>query len=47
MHIAINQVNTVYYNLRGGNNEPLDSTYDDDKPLVYLHGSGHQFLSYA
>lgn len=38
MYITVNHVVGVHYNLRDDNNELLDSTYDKDKPLVYLHG---------
>ena len=38
MHVATNHVITVHYNLRDDNNELLDTTYDTNKPLVYLHG---------
>ena len=38
MQIAINHVVAVHYNLRDDKNELIDSTYDKDKPMVYLHG---------
>jgi FKBP-type peptidyl-prolyl cis-trans isomerase SlyD len=38
MHVSANHVISVHYNLRGDNNELIDSTYDNDKPMVYLHG---------
>ena len=38
MHVSANHVVSVHYNLRDDNNELIDSTYDDDKPMVYLHG---------
>ena len=38
MHVSTNHVISVHYTLRDDNNELLDTTYDDDKPMVYLHG---------
>lgn len=38
MHVSINQLTTVYYNLRDCNYELLNVTYDNDKSLVYLCG---------
>jgi len=38
MPISVNHVISVHYNLRDDNNELIDSTYDEDKPMVYLHG---------
>ena len=38
IQVAVNHAVSVHYNLKDDNNELLDSTYDDDKPLVYLHG---------
>lgn len=38
MHVATNHVITVHYNLRDDNNKLIDSTYAEDKPMVYLHG---------
>jgi FKBP-type peptidyl-prolyl cis-trans isomerase SlyD len=38
MQIAHNHVITLHYQLKDDNQEILDKTYGDDKPLVYLHG---------
>jgi FKBP-type peptidyl-prolyl cis-trans isomerase SlyD len=38
MKVSINHVIAVHYNLRDDKNELLDSTYDEDKPMVYLYG---------
>ncbi|MGB0669334.1 MAG: FKBP-type peptidyl-prolyl cis-trans isomerase, partial [Porticoccaceae bacterium] len=38
MQVTINHVVRVHYSLRDDNHELIDSTYDADKPLVYLHG---------
>ena len=38
MHVSANHVISVHYNLTDDNNELIDSTYEDDKPMVYLHG---------
>lgn len=38
MQVTINHVVKVHYALRDDNHELIDSTYDKDKPLVYLHG---------
>jgi FKBP-type peptidyl-prolyl cis-trans isomerase SlyD len=38
MHVSANHVISVHYNLRDDNNELVDTTYDDNKPMVYLHG---------
>ena len=38
MQVSINHVIRVHYSLRDDNHELIDSTYDEDKPLVYLHG---------
>ena len=38
MHVSANHVISVHYNLRDDNNELIDTTYDDNKPMVYLHG---------
>ena len=46
MHVAINQVITIHYNLRDDNNALLDTTYDDNKPLVYLHGRGQMIAGF-
>ncbi len=46
MHVAINQVITVHYNLRDDNNAFLDTTYDANKPLVYLHGRGQMIAGF-
>ena len=46
MHVAINHVITVHYNLRDDNNALLDTTYDGNKPLVYLHGRGQMIAGF-
>ena len=38
IQVSVNHAVSVHYNLRDDNNELLDSTYDNNKPLVYLHG---------
>ena len=38
MHVSANHVISVHYNLRDDNNDLVDTTYDDNKPMVYLHG---------
>lgn len=38
MHVSVNHVISVHYNLRDDNNDLIDTTYDDNKPMVYLHG---------
>lgn len=46
MHVAINQVISVHYNLKDDNNAVLDTTYDDNKPLVYLHGRSQMIAGF-
>ena len=38
MQVSHNHVITLHYQLKDDNQEILDKTYGDDKPLVYLHG---------
>ncbi len=47
MHVSINQVTTVYYNSRDYSCEPLNTTYGDDKPLVYLCGRKQIIASFT
>tara|TARA_B110000027_G_scaffold22053_1_gene23606 strand:- start:5028 stop:5534 length:507 start_codon:yes stop_codon:yes gene_type:complete len=36
--VSTNYVIEVHYNLKDDNNELVDTTYDEDKPMVYIHG---------
>lgn len=36
--VSTNYVIEVHYNLKDDNNELIDTTYDEDKPMVYIHG---------
>ena len=38
MQVSHNHVITLHYQLKDDNQEILDKTYGDDKPMVYLHG---------
>ena len=47
MHVSINQVTTVYYNSRDYSHALLNTTYGDDKPLVYLCGRKQIIASFT
>ncbi|MFT4652229.1 MAG: FKBP-type peptidyl-prolyl cis-trans isomerase SlyD [Porticoccaceae bacterium] len=46
MHVSAHHVISVHYTLSDDNNVLIDSTYDDNKPLVYLHGRGQMIIGF-
>ena len=38
MQVSHNHVITLHYQLKDDNEAILDKTYENDQPMVYLHG---------
>jgi len=46
MYVSAHHVISVHYTLTDDDNALIDSTYDDKKPMVYLHGRGQMIIGF-
>ena len=46
MYVSAHHVISVHYTLTDDDNALIDSTYDDNKPMVYLHGRGQMIIGF-